>query len=70
MTPRDEQLFLQGMLLGAAMLAYQQQQELALIDQRLQRVEGKLRPALRILQRLVPAGRRDGQRVYRIAGQN
>jgi hypothetical protein len=66
MTSHDEQLFLQGMLFGATVLAYQRQHELTELEQRLQKVERGLWPALRLIKRLVPIGRRDGHLIYRI----
>jgi hypothetical protein len=69
MTPRDELLFMQGYLLGVAVIAQQHNKHIALIDQRVHRIESKLEPALRVLRRLVPAGQRDGHKVYRIAGR-
>jgi hypothetical protein len=66
MTPREEQAFMQGMLVGTAMMAHCQQYELAALDKRLQHVERWLPRALRVLRRLVPVGQRNGQRIYRI----
>jgi len=69
MTPHEEQALLLGMVLGAALVVRQQQHDLEALALRLQRVERKLPWALHMLRRLVPDGRRDGHRVYRIAGQ-
>jgi hypothetical protein len=66
MTPREEQAFLVGMIVGTAMMAYRQQHELAALDKRLQRVERWLPRAFRVLRRLIPAGQRNGHRLYRI----
>lgn len=66
MSPREQQAFMQGVLLGAAMIAHQQRQEIAALDQRMRRVERWLWSALRIMRRLVLVGRRNGQRIYRM----
>jgi len=70
MTPREEYAFGQGLALGLALCLHHQQEQVASLDQRLQRVErgeGELRSALRVLRGLVPMGWRDGHRVYRFA---
>jgi len=64
MNPRDEYLIMQGFLLGAAYAAQQMQ----VLDQRVQKIEKGVMPALRVLRKLMPAGKRDGVRVYRIKG--
>lgn len=69
MTSHDEQVFVQGVLFGAALAAHQSRQELGELDQRLARVERDFRSPPRPRYRLAPAGWRDGQRLYRIAGR-
>lgn len=67
MTPRDELLFAQGMLFGAALAYAEVRPALDELTERLGHVEHNLRPPPRV--RLQPAGWRDGQRLYRIAGR-
>ena len=64
--PRDEQVFMQGVLYGLALAACRQQHDLTLLDKRITNVERSARPALRMLRRLVVVGRRDGKRIYRM----
>jgi len=66
MTSRDEQVFAQGVLFGAALAAHQARQELGELDQRLQRLERERRSPPRPRIRLIPAGWRDGRRAYHI----
>ena len=74
MTPRDEVVFAQGMLFGIALFAHELQKVFAGLDERVARVERELKPPPpppwpRRLPRLVPAGWRDGQRLFRMAGR-
>ena len=70
MTPRDECLFAQGMLLGAALAYAELRPALDELTERLGHVEHNLRPPPRVPRvRLRPAGWRGGQRLYQIAGR-
>ena len=69
MMGREQHAFQCGLLLGAALMAHQQREELAEIDERLRRVEHLRPPPPRALPRLVFAGWRHGQRLYRIVGR-
>ena len=67
MTPREQFIFAQGFWLGAALALHEQQQEIAVLDDRLHKIEQ--RPRLwRCLRRLVPSQRRDfdGVPLYRL----
>jgi hypothetical protein len=70
MTPRDEHLFAQGMLLGMALVACGQHEAFAEIDQRLQRVERALRPPPRPRYYFVPAGWLRGRRTFFVVGRS
>ena len=65
---RDEQLFAQGMVVGAALAHYQLDGELAELTQRIRKLERSRQrqpqpqPQPRI--RLLPAGWRDGRRTF------
>lgn len=61
MTTRDENLFVNGLLVGAALMAREQQDQLAELDARLRKMERELPARLMML-----VGRRNGQRTYRI----
>jgi hypothetical protein len=63
MTPREKELFVQGMLFGATLAFAQERQAVAAFDERIKKVERQfVRPQPRI--RLVPAGWRDGRPVF------
>lgn len=65
MTPRDEYLFVHGLVVGAALAVCEGRREIDQLDERLRRVERAQEPP-RIVGRLVPVGWRRGQRVYQI----
>jgi len=65
MTAREEVIFAQGMMLGAALTWCRASQAFVELDRRLARLE-RLRAYRRSLARLVPAGWRDGQRLFKL----
>jgi hypothetical protein len=69
MTLHDEQVFMQGMVLGAALAFWQAKQAFAELDHRLQRLERELAPRPRIVGRLVPVGWRCGRRMFHVMGR-